>query len=616
MTRERTLEEECDKLFYTIERYDVTLIPGLGITSVVKLLSKVAHTTFLMVSDDDSLSVWYKDRPYHGLIYHSQFPSKLSQESLWVTYDVALHYLSMNPQELNSVDFIVLDGIDDRTLNSDFFLALMGRVRIRTKVIIPLKSSFQCHHYEKYIEGFDYTVTTLDLIDCPAVDLYYLASSLTPIKTYTEIISTMTKILKTDTLADMYDILILVSNRSEVSQLSSLIEDAISHRDFSIITDIKEYVLEGNHRRIIISRSSSGFFNFKHRVKYIIDSGIIEVEKTDPNGLKYFDFQTTNKNRIQQLSSIIQMVGSKVFIMQREEDINDFQPEVLDRSLICHVLLTMRFGIKLTDLFFLTAPNSENVTNAMNQLCYMDLLRVSDNQYFFTEEATELLKLQFSSKAEKLALLVCLTRSKKFNCEDEMLKIVSMLNVVSSKKIANHIIDDELDRSLVSTASDFFTILNAFNCLILIGLNQRPKYRKDPFTKDIKKEIKHQFNTLHKQINAERNNEPGSEENIQRCLIMGFQFQSGSLLKSLVQNGNPRASLLPIHPFHEASMEIIIKKPMPHIQEYHDGDLFIFADYSADSKQKKSHRAFATICARIDKKIALETTRAFRKLNG
>jgi HrpA-like RNA helicase len=614
MTREQTLEEEWNNLFYAIERHDVTLLPGFGITAVVKLLSKVAQTTFLMVSDDKSLSVWYNDRPYHDLIYHSQFPSTLSKGSIWVTYDVAFHYLSMNPRELNSVDFIVLDGIDDRTLNSDLFLALMGRVRIRTKVIIPLKSSFHCHHYKEYIEGFDYTVTNLDLIERPAVDLYYLASSLTPIKNYTEIIKTMRKILQTDTLTDMYDILILVSNRSEVAQISSLIKDAISHRDFSIITDLKGYSLEGSHRRIIILRSSRGFFNFKHRVKYIIDSGVIEVEKTDPNGLKYFDAQTTNKNKIQQHISLIQMVGSKIFILEREEEIKDFQPEILDRSLICHVLLTMRFGIKFTDLFFLTAPNSENVTNAMNQLCYMNLLRVSDDQYSFTEEAAELAKLQFSSKTERLALLVCLTHSKKFNCEDEMLKIVSMLNVVSLDTIANHIINDELDRSIVSIASDFFTILNAFN--VVIGLNQRAKYKKDPFTKDIKKEIKHQFNTLHNQINAETNDQPGSEENIQRCLIMGFQFQSGSLLKSLNENGNSRAALIPIHPFHEASMEIIIKKPMPHIQEYHDGDLFIFADYSVDSNQKKSQRAFATICARIDKKIALETTRAFRKLNG
>lgn len=607
------LEEHSIRLFHSLENYDVTLVPRVSVVALAKLLLKVTGIKFLMVSDETSCNpLWFKDLPYNSSIYDSRKP-KMGRESAWVTYDVVLHLLSSRAEVLTQYDVILLDSVDDRTLNSDIFLAMLGMLKVRSKFLIPTKSDYQVHIYKEYLQSFDYRVNVLDLVPSPPVSLYHSESTPTRSKLHKEMLNVIDRILSTESATTVYDILVILPIKSEVLQFRQLLIDHSPQRTFSILTDIKEYTPRGSNRKVLICTRSTDILNASHKVKYIVDCGLLQVEQTDPNGLHYLETQITNKNKIQQHMATLHMDGSKYFVMQKEEDIvSEFHIEILNKSLICHILLSMKFPFKFTDLLFLTSPNVDQVTNAMSQLCYLGLMTISGDEYFFTDVADDLVRFQFSSKLSTLSLFLSLVHSKAFNCSDELLKITSMIIAIKPNTLSSHINNQEFDKSIVSDTSDFFTALNAYN--LLIKTEKRRTQMRDIFSKEVKKEVKYQFNMLQECLGTDMHSSHGTEDDIQRCLIKGFQLHATTLKKSFDAGDNPRMLLTPIFTFQDTSMEIIMKKPLSHLENFSDGDVFIFAELSLDGSQGMLQKGYANVCGRIDKEAVMATTSCFRKI--
>ena len=602
------LEDECQRVFQCLEDNDVILIPSIGSSVVTRFLLKVSDTMTLKVSDDVRCSLWFKDLPYYDTIYNSRFPAQLSSGSAWVTYDVALHYLANDRQELERFDFIQLDGVDDRTLNSDMFMAFISEVKLQTKLVIPLRSSFQVSKYKDFFARIGYVTSTLDLIGQPSIETYFAANG--SLKLDIECMNVVKQLLEMD--HEELDILIVTSSRFEVARLSHVIRDSMPQGRFSLLTDLKEYTIKGHSKRIIISSDSHFFLDNNHRVKYIVDYGLITVRKTDPNGIDYEQVHITNNNRIQQHISILRMEGSKYFNLQQRDSVSDWFLAIRHRSLIPYILMSIKLNVKFTELRFLSPPETDSFTNCLNQMCYLGLIRITGDGYTSTELAQRLTKLQFSSHLPRISLLLSLLHSSSFNCVGELLSITSILIAMDPNALANFISQDSFDRSMVSEQSDFFTLINAYNCLIKQGVKRTLK--KDPFTKEDKREIRHVYNCLHNALGIKTpKDHRANEDDIQRALILGFQFQSALLQKSVDSLTHKQQALLsPVWNFHDTDMSILLKKPLDHLDDCMDaGDLFIFADYDFDTSTS-GIKAYASISAKCNRRIALETTKVFK----
>ncbi|CCH42488.1 putative pre-mRNA-splicing factor ATP-dependent RNA helicase [Wickerhamomyces ciferrii] len=533
------LESNKDAVLHSLETHNFTFFSSIGAIPALQFFSKITQAKFLFISDDLGISQWYKDIPYQTSVYDDRFSV---EGSSWLTYELVLFLLSQDTTFLNSFDFIIMDGIDQRSANSDFVFSLIVNLKLQNKFIVLQRSNYQYDLYTKFLEKYGYTSNLINLEEQSSISTYFLPEPCQNINK--EILETLDTILSTDTISNSFDILILLSNDYEIHQFKTLILDSSINHDFSIITDLFKYQVQGSHRRIILSTNSHYFQDFPHKIRYIIDSGL-------QGGIPI------NKNQIEQHLSILRNEDSSYFGMFSESGVIDSFNHLSQVELLPFIIYLLKFNQNLNDFEFLSSPPLNNIKKSISYGIYMGILKINDVQDLKLSEMGVMiikyqLQLNISSISLYTSLVVSITKNFPQVVTCSIMKIISMLITQNIGKLTKFIHKDfEFKKSLSKimshdeslAESDFISLVFIFN--EIIGNEQHIKTSgakhnviMNKFNKDEKKQILHVYKQLEKIIGYNiKSKEPLDPNQLHKCLFIGFQLQCATIIKN-VSNGN------------------------------------------------------------------------------
>lgn len=591
------IESNSQQVFHSVENHDFTFMPSVGTVVVLQFLSKVEDTKCLFISNDTSISSRFPDMPYQTSIYDSRFSVAGSS---WLTYDLCVYLISQDHRFLELFDFVVLDDIDSRGAKSDYLLSLIMNLRIKGKFMIPLRSGFDFEVYTSYVEKFGYSSNVLKLIEQPSKNIYYLPSGSNGPDINKEIIKTIERILEIDTSSNAYDILVLLSSYQEIQLFKNQLLDQDIKHDFSLLTDISNYRQVGSHRRIIIANDSKMFNDVDHKIRFIVDSGILEVEKVDQTGLEIFVKKPTNKNQVNQHLAVLQNENSSYFAVFVEDSLNDFEFGVMNNGFMVQLLYLLKIGIRLNEFEFLKAPRQETVRNSITMLIYLGLITLEiDGTVRLTDLGKTVMNFQLEFSNPSLSLFTALSNSEKFQCTEELSKISSVILSTNVNMLSNDINNGHKTAALPT--SNFVAIVDIFDSIIEneqhikqsnsrggnnVNLNKMHKYRALN-NKDTKKQILHCYKRLKDQLNypIRSSASHAHSDEIHKCLLMGFQIQIGSIVKN-VSNQAVHLTIVPIKnprqlselddDIEDHNVQFIIKPSESEIDEYSDNDIIIY----------------------------------------
>lgn len=531
------IEENSQLIFHSIENNDFTFLISTGVVPLLQFISKIENTKYLFVSDDTSLAARFKNVPYQTSVYDHRFSVVGSS---WLTYDLCIYLISEDTRFFELFDFIILDGVDDRGPKSEYLFSLMLNLKMIGKYIIPLKSNYKTQLYTEFVGNFGYTSNVLKLKEEPSKSVYYLPSD--PSNLNKEIIKTINDILMIEKSLEQCDILVMLSSFNEIQVFKTQLVDADINHDFSILTDLSTYKTIGPHRRVILAADSKIFQDVDHRIRYIVDSGVMKLKKFDECGLESFSTRFTNKNQISQNLSILEHENSSYFGMFVEGKIVDFEYGINDCFLV-QLLYLLKKGLDVEKFEFLKPPIEQVIKSAINLSIYLGLVKIEDGSKIkLTELGSTVMKFQVELEISSLSLFIALSISSRFNSTKELLKISSLLLSCNVDSLSRDLKNFNHHKTRIHDVpqSDFLTLLNIFDTMI--ENEQRIKqssqvFKDNVMSKEAKKQILHCFKQLRSKLNHPVNSERAIEDDIQKCLFSGFQLHASTVLQNVSNPG-------------------------------------------------------------------------------
>lgn len=601
------LEENSQLIFHSLEIHDFTFLVSSGVIPLLQFIRKVESTKYLFVSDDLSIATRFKDLPYQSSIYDSRFSTTGSS---WLTYDLCIFLTTEDDKFLESFDFVILDGVDSRELNSDYFLSLITNLSMKGRFIIPTRSEFKLEVYTKYIEKFGYSSNILKLHEETSRNIYTLPVD--PTNLFKEIIDTVNNILDTDKRTDQYDVLVLLSSRSEIQSFKTQLLDADIKHDYSILADISTYKAIGAaHRRIILASGSKFFSDVDHTIRYIIDSGIVDVEKFDESGIEFFQKKRTNRNQISQNISILQIADSSYFGMFNDENLVDFEYGI-SRCFVVHLLYLLKIGFSFARFEFLKSPGETILRNAITLSIYLGLVIIEDDSVRLTDLGWKVLKFQVELNIPSLSLFTALSASEKFKCTKELLKISSVLLSVNINTFAKDLKHSwGSHKTLAVSQSDFLTVLNVFDSIIeneqhIKHNNNNNNYRDIISNKESKRQILYCYKQLRNSLKCPIDFAKASQDDIHKCLLSGFQLHVCTILKNVSNQGSMQLTVQPVikrleyFEIETKHIKLLVKDGYDKFEtEYENGDIIIYhsCKYKLFYFQIIAESCFALLCS-------------------
>lgn len=537
------VEDNSQLIFHTIENHDFTFIVSIGPVSVLQFISKIENTKYLFISDDTSIVSRFGDIPYQTSVYDQRFSVAGSS---WLTYDLALYLISEDHKFFELFDFIVLDGIGERQLHSEFLLSMILNLQMKGKLIIPIDSSYKIDIFTHYIQSFGYSTNVLKLFEEPSRSIYHLPTE--PHNINKELIKTIDEILKIDETPNQYDILVIVSSYNEVQSFKTQLLDVDINHDFSILTDTSSYKLIGAHRRIIITEDPQIFLDIDHKIRYIVDSGIVRTLKLDENALEFYENRLLNKTTYNNRLSILQNENSSYFGIFAEESVVDYEFG-LDGSFVICLMYLLKNELKINEFRFLKAPGEESIRIAINLGIYLGLFIIENEDIRLTDLGSIVSRFQVELNISSLSLFTALSSSNRFNCTKELLKISTVIlsvNVNSLSKSLDSNMKNGVQKINVPN-SDFLTLLNIFN--MIIENEQHVKNHNNQlgdFIREINKEsqrqILHCYKQLRNRLSYSINPLNANEDDVHKCLFFGYQLHCGVIIVNQENVSNIKAS--------------------------------------------------------------------------
>lgn len=551
------IEENSQLVFHSIENHDFSFITSIGPVSVLQFISKVVNIKYLFISDDISIVSRFKETPYQTSVYDQRFSVAGSS---WITYDLALYLISEDHKFLELFDFVIFDGISERQLDSDFVLSLILNLQLKGKFIIPIESDYNIDKLTDYIQSFGYSSNILNFFPIPTKNIYYMSSQ--PENIHTEMIKTIDDIFKIDQSSNSYDVLVIVSHYSKIGSFKTQLLDTDLSHDFSILTDISSYNSIGAHRRIIITTTPSRFVDIDHRIRYIVDSGIVRTPKIDACGLEFHENKLINRTIFNNRLTILQNENSNYFAMFGEESIVDYDYG-MDRCFLVHLIYLLKSGLKINEFKFFKSPNEELIRISINFGIHIGILIIEDDVVKLTELGSTVSKFQIGLNISSLSLFTALSYSNRFNCTKELLKISAVLLSVNVNSLSK-----DLDVCGIEVPdSDFLTLLNIFNTIIDNEQYIKRQYNIREINKDSKRQILHCYKQLKTRLNYSINQINANEDDIHKSLFHGYQLHCGF---ENVSNG--QSTLKPIKKLDqdELKFNLLINK------SFNNNDIIIF----------------------------------------
>ncbi|CDR46669.1 CYFA0S25e00672g1_1 [Cyberlindnera fabianii] len=599
LTRAQQLEENHELVLETIATNDVVILPGFSTAIIVDFLKRVQETRLVLVSDELTLDE--------------------DQQSLSLKYHSFIHALSQS-NDFKQFEFIILDGVDDRSTPSDLCLSILQKsksisIKPKSKIIIPLKSHFKMEFYRDYLSNSFENTTIVDIIPSPEIEIYHTTNT-SSTKLISGMIDTLQRLWSTDNTNEPYDVLLLMATKDDVMALNQAILNHLTMRDFSIITDLDSYTNRGStmQKRVLISTSSSPLVPIVHKVKHIIDSGLIEITRFDPHGFQRLDVVPTNNNRINQNMSIMQSKGSKYFVMSPLKDLEDFGYMGFDTNnyIIPFIVQCIKFQIRFEDLLFLKPPSSDTMEFAIDNLLYLKLIKITDKQsYEFTNLARILGSFDFPYDPLFFMLYTSLTIAiESSNCIEQMCDLISLIHQVGTHTLSSYLKDQMFDKDQVVPTSDILSLLNVVE---RFKRSNKQHTRRSPISIATQKRVLLASRELMSRL--PQSTKQADDESIEECLIQGCQSALGVIKREIdADTGNIKISIIPVQTSLDNNMDFILRRDIKSASVFQDGDLVIMLGHSLDRSVKKRQRCYIDLVSKVNPSMALKLIKTIKTI--
>jgi ATP-dependent RNA helicase DHX33 len=151
-------------------------------------------------------------------------------------------------------------------------------------------------------------------------------------------------------------------------------------------------------------------------------------------------------------------------------------PEILRTNLSAVILQLLAIGIKDIHKFdFIDKPNEQNIKSAINELLLLNAMKKDndnddcDFKYTLTKLGLTMSKFPLDPKYSK-----CLIESEAYNCVEDIIKIISLLNV-ENIFLSNSTKQDKIKQireKFTSSHGDHITYLNIYKAFVGSKMNK------------------------------------------------------------------------------------------------------------------------------------------------
>ncbi|MCD6085503.1 ATP-dependent RNA helicase [bacterium] len=388
----------------------------------------------------------------------------------FMTDGILLRKIQEDPL-LKEYSVVMIDEAHERSLNIDFTLGLLKKAqREREEKNLPhLKVIVSSATIEK--EKFAQYFENAPITEIPGrlypVKIHYEKE---PVLDYCEKAAEKVEEILKDPKRKEGDILIFMPGQEEIERTIRKIEE----RNLENIVCLPLFGLmepedqdkifeETPHRKIIVATNIAETSVTAPGIRYVIDSGLIKQKEYDPSlGIEtLITVPHAKSGCIQRAGRAGRWGPGECWRLYSEEDFEkrpEFQKPEIQRSNLSHVILQMKkIGIEDVENFdFIDPPPKEAIKSALEELKTLGIL---DEEEKLTKEDELLSEIPLEPRIGKAIL-----EAKKYNCVQEVCKIVSFLGLrsVFMRPKGKETEADLAHQKFKVPGSDFLTLLKVW----------------------------------------------------------------------------------------------------------------------------------------------------------
>jgi len=440
------------EVFQPKDKIAITQPRRVAVRSVSRYVAKKINSP---IGDEVGYQVRFEDMTTKG--------TKIN----FMTDGILLRKIQEDPL-LNEYSAVIIDEAHERSLNIDFTLGLLKKAQKEReernlpylKVIVS-SATIEKEKFAQYFENAPITEIPGRLYP---VKIHYEKE---PVLDYCKKAAEKVEEILKDPKRKEGDILIFMPGQEEIERTIKKIEERNLENIVclplfgSMAPEDQDKIFEETPRRkIIVATNIAETSVTVPGIRYVIDSGLIKQKEYDPSsGIETLVTVPHAKSGcIQRAGRAGRLGPGECWRLYSEEDFekrSKFQKPEIQRSNLAHVILQMKkIGIENVENFeFIDSPPKEAIRSALEEL---KILGALDEEEKLTKEGELLAEIPLEPRIGKAIL-----EAKKYNCVQEVCKIVSFLGLrsVFIRPKGKETEADSAHQKFKVPGSDFLTLL-------------------------------------------------------------------------------------------------------------------------------------------------------------